>query len=1183
MFGVIPNQGIGFHALIPICEPSNTLRLVQPTVIESHVYKENKLKIAKHSAIQPRYSQGGATDLTKKFNGGVSNGNGEQCVAYSHTFTKKRKAEDANLQNSEESTAPQLQCRYVPASPLVANQGIVNRIGFRSGVAPPKQMHHLTSCTNRFFLPGTSAVSSNTNSYSGQLSTTVSKVNSKSAITQGDYAIVVGEVLRSSNESYEVLAFLGRGTFGQVVKCRCNSSKRCVAIKILKNLPSYLRQGNVEIQILQTLSQQDTESHNIVRAIECFQHKNHMCFVFELLEQNLYEYLKSNKFRPLSLPEIRPIAQQVLTALSKLKSLGLIHADLKPENIMLVSTTAGALRFRVKVIDFGSACHSSKAVQNTYLQSRYYRAPEILLGLPFNEAIDMWSLGCVLAELFLGWPLYPGSSEYDQMRYIVETQGLPPSDLLQSAGKCGTFFVRDIYQCEWRLKTQEEYALETGQQAKEARKYFFTSLDQICEVSGLPSCDDPDYEFDRDDREQFASLLALMLKMRPCERVVPDNALSHRFITMIHLQAHPFSKRFNESVTLMQVCREYTRRQQQLITRTALQQFSSLPSLTEQCASDRGTLSVHPSPISSNSTAAVVGRESGLCLPRNPITQHHTDTAVAYYAAVAALTKPSSQASSSMDRKLAAPNCFRQHYKMPAPSQSTSVLCHPQRDCQLSGGHSGAAILLAHQKAGGYSNSREEDSAMIANSVSVPHSLSLYDLVAAGGNALSLLNAVTCPTSSTFVAATTSCHSRPPYHASFYNSPQHLQRQQNSQHPVHSRLNKIESNNHFSVEQAEQAALMLSSYLDQNSPRQLKQYEPYVSVPVTSGSNPTGVETMDLRNTLNAFVHQQQQQQQQQHLCRSSATLAAVQRQNLMNRCCKPVAVAPHVNEPSALALNSNRPLGAALPSTLKESVQPSFSNSQDHVFAQPSQHKQVLSLHQLSVSRVPANEACPGYPPSSTAIPDGLMKPIDSTTIPSANTQVFGQVSSGCPVFLRQRQAQRTNLIRLCSTRTPSPKTFVQIHGGADALPINLITNSVPETNSQSLPETYSNGLTAVGHSSQSRWIPSQMAVVGTASLNALGQPENTKWNGAATEFHQASEQPTLPVSVTCSLSNSQRFSVDRNSIATSTAVPEPITVSRMEKTDVDKIADCKHHLDASLSSAVSCTSSLRSDKKSE
>ncbi|KAF5397960.1 hypothetical protein PHET_08654 [Paragonimus heterotremus] len=629
----------------------------------------------------------------------------------------------------------------------------------------------------------------------------------------------------------------------------------------------------------------------------------------------------------------------------------------------------------------------------------------------------------------------------------------------------------------------------------------------------------------------------------------------------------------------MQVCRESTRRQQQLITRTALQQFSSLPSLTEQCAGDRGTLSVHPSPISSNGTAAVLGRESGLCLPKNPIAQHHTDTAVAYYAAVAALTKPSSQASSSMDRRLAAPNC--QHYKMPAPSQSTSVLCHPQRDCQLSGGHSRAAILLAHQKASGYSNSREENGAVITNSVSLPHSLSLYDLVAAGGNALSFLNAVTCPTSSTFVAATTSCHSRPPYHVSSYDSPQHLQRQQNSQHSLQSRLNKVDSNNQFSVEQAEQAALMLSSYLDQDNPRQLKPYEPYISIPVTSGSNSTGIETMDLRNTLNAFV---QQQQQQQHLCQSSATLAAVQRHNLMNRCCKPVTVAPHVNGQSALALNSNRCSGATLPSTFKGIAQPSFSNSQDHVFSQPNQHRQVLSLHQLSVNRVPANQACPDYPPSSTAVSelsDGLMKSIDSTTTSSANTQVFGHVSSGYPVFLRQRQAQRANLIRLCSTRTPSPKTFVQIHGGADPLPINLITSSVPGANSQSLPETFSNDLTAVGHSSQSRWIPSQMAVIGTTNLNVLGHSGNTKWTGAASDLHQTSEQQTLPVSVTCSLPNSQCFSGDQSSVPTSTTVPESFTHNRLDQIDIDKNTDCKPHIDASLSSAVSCISSLRSDKK--
>lgn len=90
--------------------------------------------------------------------------------------------------------------------------------------------------------------------------------------------------------------------------------------------------------------------------------------------------------------------------------------QIKPFKIASANSISFYYLFRVKVIDFGSASHVSKTVCNTYLQSRYYRAPEIILGLPFCEAIDMWSLGCVVAELFLGWPLYPGSSEYDQIR-----------------------------------------------------------------------------------------------------------------------------------------------------------------------------------------------------------------------------------------------------------------------------------------------------------------------------------------------------------------------------------------------------------------------------------------------------------------------------------------------------------------------------------------------------------------------------------------------------------------------------------------------------------------------------------------------------------------------------------------------------------------------------------------------
>ncbi|GCB64234.1 hypothetical protein scyTo_0014744 [Scyliorhinus torazame] len=189
--------------------------------------------------------------------------------------------------------------------------------------------------------------------------------------SEGDYQLLQHEVLCSMTNTYEVLEFLGRGTFGQVVKCWKRGTNEIVAIKILKNHPSYARQGQIEVSILARLSTESADDYNFVRAYECFQHKNHTCLVFEMLEQNLYDFLKQNKFSPLPLKYIRPILQQVATALMKLKSLGLIHADLKPENIMLVDPVRQP--YRVKVIDFGSASHVSKAVCSTYLQSRYYR------------------------------------------------------------------------------------------------------------------------------------------------------------------------------------------------------------------------------------------------------------------------------------------------------------------------------------------------------------------------------------------------------------------------------------------------------------------------------------------------------------------------------------------------------------------------------------------------------------------------------------------------------------------------------------------------------------------------------------------------------------------------------------------------------------------------------------------
>lgn len=386
-----------------------------------------------------------------------------------------------------------------------------------------------------------------------QPKTTNAKKNSSS--NEGEYQLIEHEVLVSPYYQYEVLEFLGKGTFGQVVKCWKKGTNDIVAIKILKKHPSYARQGQIEVSILTRLSMENAEQNNFVRAFECFQHKNHTCLVFEMLQQNLYDFLKQNKFTPLPLYCIRPIVQQVLVALAKLKQLGLIHADLKPENIMLIDPINQP--FRVKVIDFGSASHVSKAVMNTYLQSRYYRAPEIILGLPFSEAIDMWSLGCVIAELFLGWPLYPGSSEYDQIRYITTTQGTPPAHMLNNATKTHKFFKRQdsrIFNQYWKLKTVEEHEAETRVKSKETRKFIFNCLDDVNQVKVQLEMDEVDGICEKSDRADFIDILKKMLDMDQDRRLTPNEGLKHPFVQMTNLINFGTVNYVQHSLQKMEAC-----------------------------------------------------------------------------------------------------------------------------------------------------------------------------------------------------------------------------------------------------------------------------------------------------------------------------------------------------------------------------------------------------------------------------------------------------------------------------------------------------------------------------------------------------------------------------------------------------------------------------------------------------
>jgi len=196
----------------------------------------------------------------------------------------------------------------------------------------------------------------------------------------------------------------------QVLQCVDHKTSDSVAIKIIRNKKRFHQQGAIEVRILQQLNDNNNNNNNnsnnssnsnrhyIIRLLDHFIFRNHICLVFPLLSLNLYEFLKANQFRGCSLSLIRRFSLQLLHCLSLLHEHNVIHCDLKPENILLCRANSSEIR----VIDFGSSCCVSERVYS-YIQSRYYRSPEVILGVKYSLPIDMWSFGCILAELATGY------------------------------------------------------------------------------------------------------------------------------------------------------------------------------------------------------------------------------------------------------------------------------------------------------------------------------------------------------------------------------------------------------------------------------------------------------------------------------------------------------------------------------------------------------------------------------------------------------------------------------------------------------------------------------------------------------------------------------------------------------------------------------------------------------------
>ncbi|KAM4771121.1 dual specificity tyrosine-phosphorylation-regulated kinase 2-like [Rhinophrynus dorsalis] len=232
---------------------------------------------------------------------------------------------------------------------------------------------------------------------------------------------------------YEVQKILGKGSFGEVVMAYDHKLQQQVAIKMVRNGEKFSKLALEEVRILKLLKKQDKENKmNVIHILDKFIFRSHVCIVFELLSKSLLDLLKKDKFQGLSLPVVRKFACSILNCLEVLNKNHIIHCDLKPENILLKQEGKDG----VKVVDFGCSCYDYQT-SYTYIQTRYYRAPEVILGNSYGMPIDMWSLGCILAELLTGSPLLPGFDEKDQLERMIELLGMPPKQIRMKLSKRG--------------------------------------------------------------------------------------------------------------------------------------------------------------------------------------------------------------------------------------------------------------------------------------------------------------------------------------------------------------------------------------------------------------------------------------------------------------------------------------------------------------------------------------------------------------------------------------------------------------------------------------------------------------------------------------------------------------------------------------------------------------------------
>jgi len=335
----------------------------------------------------------------------------------------------------------------------------------------------------------------------------------------GHLSYKLGDIIENETQRYKILATLGEGTFGKVVKVKELNTDKVMALKIIKNVDKYREAAKLEVNVLEKLQEKDPSGKYLcAKMTSWFNYWGHMCLIFELLGLSVFDFLKENGYHPYPLDQVRHIIYQLCHSVKFMHECRLTHTDLKPENILFCSSdweisynarkrkdVRRVKSTEVRLIDFGSATfdweHHSKVVS-----TRHYRAPEVILELGWAQPCDVWSVGCIMFELYLGFTLFQTHDNREHLAMMEKILGPFPQAMTRRT--------KTKYFNNGRLIWEDHTS---------AGKY----VRENCKVLKKYQ------QTDGEDHENLFDLIQSMLIYDPSERISLDEVLRHPFFEKI--------------------------------------------------------------------------------------------------------------------------------------------------------------------------------------------------------------------------------------------------------------------------------------------------------------------------------------------------------------------------------------------------------------------------------------------------------------------------------------------------------------------------------------------------------------------------------------------------------------------------------------------------------------------------